>query len=404
MYCVREAAQALVYAPAAKQVTYNGSPIAFTQEGDQVRLFGAESSVGTGGAAGAGSSGAGGDGTAASSGESRGDTAQARRAACRLRGSPARSASNVAAHGAAGRPAQAVGSTMSRASLVALGLGSALSISFPAVAAQLVRGPFLQQTSASSTLVVVKTDAPANVEIRSAGASATSQGTHHVLALPGLVPASTITYEVVVDAVSVASGTFRTPGLPATEAGRHAVIGVIGDMGSGGDNERANVLQMKARGVQAVLTVGDNAYPDGAAGDWDPKFFEPFSPLLPHATLWPALGDHEYLTPYASGYLDAFELPQGPHGERYYAFDWGDLHVVALDTTASISRCRHVRLRRGGDSRLAACRPEGNRRPLEDRQHARAALATGKYGFSQKVAAALIGVRKARRRSRASRP
>jgi acid phosphatase type 7 len=280
------------------------------------------------------------------------------------------------------------------ATRLALGLGSALCLlSLPATAAEIVRGPFLQQTGPQSALVVVETDTSASVEASANGKTTQSQGTRHVLSLSGLPPASAVDYQVLVDGAAAASGTFRTPGVPKTQAARHAIIGVIGDMGSGGANERANVLQMKARGVEAVLTVGDNAYPNGAPEDWDPKLFEPFAPLLPFCTLWPALGDHEYITPYASGYLEAFELPDGPHGERYYSFDWGDLHVVVLDTNcvdpldAATSGC-------SGPAMVEWLRADllASTAPWKIVTMHRAAVATGKYGFSKKVATALIPV------------
>ncbi|MFN7131262.1 MAG: metallophosphoesterase, partial [Myxococcales bacterium] len=154
-----------------------------------------------------------------------------------------------------------------------------LLASAPADAARIVRGPFLQQTSPRATLVVVHTDAPATVDVEARGEEglvrARSSGVEHVLKLEGLAPGEEHGYDVRVDGTLTGSYRFRTPGEPGTPAGSRAVLGVIGDMGSGGPNERANVQQMVSRRVDAVLTVGDNSYPDGAPAEWDPKFFRP---------------------------------------------------------------------------------------------------------------------------------
>lgn len=271
-----------------------------------------------------------------------------------------------------------------------------------ASAAAVVRGPFLQQTDATSTLVVVRTDVAAAVEVSAAAPGGTitarSEGrTDHVLRLAGLPPASATAYQVTVDGAAAKSGVVRTPGAPGTEAARHAVLGVIGDFGTGGPVEIANGNQLAARGVEAVLTVGDNAYPDGAAGDWDPMLFEPLAGLLAKTTFWPVPGDHEYKVPYAKGYTDAFELPSGPQGERYYAFDWGDLHVVALDSNcivpldAATMGCDAATMVAWLDDDLARSTASWKVVLIH-----RPALATGKYGVYPQIPAALFPILEAR--------
>jgi hypothetical protein len=213
----------------------------------------------------------------------------------------------------------------------------ALSIAvLPAVApaATATRGPFLQQTNAHGTLVVLSTDAAAAVRVVAslpAGGTVegSSTGTRHVVRLDGLPAASEIPYQVTIDGAPGSTGTIRTPGEPGTAAGRRAVLGAIGDYGTLGPNEFANVARLAEEKVAALLTVGDNGYPDGTAADFDSAVFRPLASLLPSTTFWPGLGDHEYRTAWAQPYLDAFELPDS---ERFYSFDWGDVHVIALDT------------------------------------------------------------------------
>jgi acid phosphatase type 7 len=276
----------------------------------------------------------------------------------------------------------------------------ALSIVLPASgrAAAVVRGPFLQQTDADSTRVVVRTDAVASVRVvaeppGAAPITAESTGTRHVIPVEGLPPAAEIPYRVDVDGVEAKRGTVRTPGAPNTAAGRSAVFGVIGDYGTKGPAEQGNVARLRERGVHALLTVGDNSYPDGATSEWDATVFGPLRDLLPNTTFWPVAGDHEYRTPWAQPYLDAFELPEGPQGERYYAFDWGDLHVVAIDTNcitpvdAATQGCDAQTMLAWLRADLAASEAPWKAAILH-----RPALATGTYGVYPQVQSALVPI------------
>ena len=279
-------------------------------------------------------------------------------------------------------------------------LTAALALALPALAdaAAIIRGPFLQQTTPSSTLVVVKTGVAASVRAVATlpggqTVEATTSGTHHVLRLEGLPAASEIAYRVLLDGVERSSGLVRTPGAPGTAAGRRAVIGVMGDHGTAEPVAVANGERLRERGVSALFTVGDNAYPDGATADWDPRMFQPFAPLLRSTTLWPVPGDHEYRTPGAQPYLEAHELPEGPEGERYYSFDWGDIHVVALDSNcivplvAAEAGCTTASMTTWLRADLAA-----SDAPWKFALIHRPAVATGKYGVYPQIPAALVPI------------
>jgi hypothetical protein len=266
-----------------------------------------------------------------------------------------------------------------------------------ALAASIVRGPFLQQTTPTSTLVVVTTNAAARVEavadLPGGGiARAAATGPTTSCGSTGSRPARLIPFHVTIDGAPAGEGAVRTPAVPGTDAARHAVLGATADTGSAGPNARANVAQLKARGVEAVLTMGDNSYPDGAAGEWSTTFFDVWKGLMPFATLWTGVGDHEYRTPFAQPYLDAVELPEGPQGERYYSFDWGDIHVVALDTNCIVPMnanemgCDAATMVAWLEEDLAATKA-----PWKIVTMHRPALATGKYGVFEEIPRALAG-------------
>ena len=126
---------------------------------------------------------------------------------------------------------------------------------------------------------------------------------------------------------------------------------------------------------------------------------------MPYATLWTGVGDHEYRTPFAQPYLDAVELPEGPQGERYYSFDWGDIHVVALDTNCIVPMnanemgCDAATMVAWMEADLAATKA-----PWKIVTMHRPALATGKYGVFEEIPRARRLVREVRRGSRAPGP
>jgi hypothetical protein len=66
--------------------------------------------------------------------------------------------------------------------------------------------------------------------------------------------------------------------------------------------------------------------------------FTPMAALLRQVPLFASLGNHEYVTNQGQPYLDNFYLPaNNPAGtERYYSFDWGPVHFVALDSNCAV--------------------------------------------------------------------
>jgi 3',5'-cyclic AMP phosphodiesterase CpdA len=73
-----------------------------------------------------------------------------------------------------------------------------------------------------------------------------------------------------------------------------------------------------------VLHNGDFVEDGSVVAQWT-TFFAVEQGLLRQAPLYGALGNHEMNSP---NYFDAFHLPGN---ERWYSFDYGDAHIVALE-------------------------------------------------------------------------
>jgi acid phosphatase type 7 len=122
----------------------------------------------------------------------------------------------------------------------------------------------------------------------------------------------------------------RPPGPPVVVA-----AGDIADCAKEGDEATATLVG----GIEGtVLTLGDNAYPEGTAEDfagcYDPSWGQ-FK-----ARTRPSPGNHEYHTEGARGYFDYFGEAAGDPDEGYYSFDLGAWHIVALNSNCGEGEIR----------------------------------------------------------------
>jgi Calcineurin-like phosphoesterase len=82
-----------------------------------------------------------------------------------------------------------------------------------------------------------------------------------------------------------------------------------------------------------VLTLGDNAYPNGTAQEFA-SCYEP-SWGRHKARTRPAAGNHDFNTSGATGYFGYFGAAAGPAPQGWYSFDYGGWHFVALNSNCS---------------------------------------------------------------------
>jgi hypothetical protein len=127
----------------------------------------------------------------------------------------------------------------------------------------------------------------------------------------------------------------RPPGPPV---GKSVIVaaGDIAACNSKGDEETARLVG----GIDGatVLTLGDNAYPDGTAQDFE-ECYEPTWGQFKARTM-PSPGNHEYHTAEASGYFDYFGDAAGDPDEGYYSYDLGTWHIVGLNSNCGEGEIR----------------------------------------------------------------
>src|SRR5206468_423361 len=78
-----------------------------------------------------------------------------------------------------------------------------------------------------------------------------------------------------------------------------------------------------------VLTLGDNAYPNGTLGDYQNCYDPTWG--RHKARTYATLGNRDYNTGAADGAFDYFGNHAGPRAKGYYSFDLGAWHILVLN-------------------------------------------------------------------------
>lgn len=262
---------------------------------------------------------------------------------------------------------------------------------------------FLQQVTASSAIVKWRGEAtqlcfgtdPASID--QLVQATETEGDHKEALLTGLSADTTYYYSVGGAPVPGNGQMFRSsPESGSLPADGNTRIWLVGDSGTGGDDEREEhegeaiavkngmMSFVESTGGEAVdlfLMLGDNAYENGSDYNYQQAVFETYPDVLKTTPLWPTIGNHEmgagqidlcFFTSIPCGsnflflggvstesdpqqwieeeggeptlmpYMSIFTLPQSAEAggvasgtEQYYSFDYGNVHIVSLDSQLS---------------------------------------------------------------------
>jgi hypothetical protein len=168
----------------------------------------------------------------------------------------------------------------------------------------------------------------------SIGASASSDGViGSSSASPGSLPSASASGSSVARSPSAAGS-----GEPASQPPDVVLTGAgdIASCGLRGDTETSDLLVNQPG---TIFTAGDNAYENGSTANYASCYAPTWGRVLDRTTL-PAVGNHDWNTPGAAGYLAYFGSAAAPNGTTWYSTNLGAWHVIVLDSNcAKVGGC-----------------------------------------------------------------
>ena len=158
--------------------------------------------------------------------------------------------------------------------------------------------------------------------------------TAHDATLSGLTADTNYCYEVRAGETVLAGGlALHTAWTGNT---RPLTIVALGDSGTGLPGQKRLRDVMLEQEFDVFLHLGDIAYTSGTYGQLEDYFFTIYRDILDVVPTFPTIGNHEYETEAGAPYVGVyylFEQARRPADqERYYSFDYGDVHFVSLDS------------------------------------------------------------------------
>lgn len=226
--------------------------------------------------------------------------------------------------------------------------------------ASVTRGPYLQIGTLTSTVVRWRTNIPTDSRVRfgttqgslTSNADNATQTTEHEVVVPGLSAGTKYFYSVGTTTQALAGNDanhfFVTSPTPGSSIATR--IWVLGDSGTADGNAQAvRNAYFNFTGTTPTnlwLMLGDNAYDSGTDSEYQAAVFNMYPTMLRQSVLWPAIGNHDTAqssTPPASlPYFAMFTLPANAEAggmasgtEKYYSFDYGNIHFICLDSMTS---------------------------------------------------------------------
>lgn len=231
---------------------------------------------------------------------------------------------------------------------------------------EVTRGPYLQRNNESGMTVRWRTTTASESVVRfgtTLGALTSSVTdatvtTDHKVRVDGLLPDTKYFYSVGTSTVAQvgddADHFFFTAPIAGTD--RAMRVWVLGDSGTANSEQRqvrdAYYGSPAYKYNDMVLLLGDNAYNTGTDAEYQTALFDTYPAVLRQSPVWSCLGNHETAqvrTGSYSGvaYFDIFSFPTAAEcggyasgTERYFSWDYGNVHFISLDVQTTNAALR----------------------------------------------------------------
>ena len=203
----------------------------------------------------------------------------------------------------------------------------------------LKRQPYLQNLGQTSVRILCRTSSRAALRIEYGegflydhAVTEPTSTTRHEVILTGLAPGRLYYYRVLDGGTALASGSafrFRTDAGRSKTTFTFFTTADVGDNTGGHQQDTQAMIRKVTPRPEFGLLAGDLVYPDGNSSDYDTNLMHPWQELLCNTPVWPALGNHDWMSNPETNFRAEWSLPNNEH---YYAFDYGNARFIALDT------------------------------------------------------------------------
>ena len=235
-----------------------------------------------------------------------------------------------------------------------------LSTSVFAQTASVVRGAYLQMGTANAMTIRWRTNIATDSRIQ----FGTIQGslsqtvddanltTEHEVRLTNLTAGTKYFYSIGSTAQTLAGNDANHFFVTSPGTGQAAPyrIWVLGDSGTADANAQAvrnaYLTYNGSTYTNLTLMLGDNAYGNGTDAEYQAAVFDMYPSVLRQTPLWSTIGNHDTANstnpPSSLPYFQMFTLPTNAEAggaasgtEKYYSFNYGNIHFVCLDSMTS---------------------------------------------------------------------
>lgn len=236
--------------------------------------------------------------------------------------------------------------------LVACYPGPVDPVGLPATPPPFVRLPYVQQVTDSGASVLWMSQPgsadtvwyrmPANDSSWTRAAVAEHRYGTRRTDFTSLPAASTVEYVVSAGGTRSGPSLFRTAPSEGT-AGEDVRVLLFGDSGWGGPQQIDLARQMRRDDWDLSIHVGDIAYNDGSEEDFTRRHFWVYAPTFASTPFYPSVGNHDVRADDGRSYDGAFLWPEPFPGARYFAFRWGRIQFVSIDTSSKTDDVEDLR-------------------------------------------------------------
>jgi len=222
-----------------------------------------------------------------------------------------------------------------------------------------VRGPYLQSGSTSGVTIRWRTDLATTSKVWYGSAPGQLIYTiddnvavaNHELRLTGLSPDTKYYYAIGTSLGQLVGDDTDHFFITALPSGSDKPIRawLLGDAGTKNADQRAvrdaYYNYVGSGHTDMIMLLGDNAYDTGQDDEYQEAIFEnAYEAKLINTHLWACSGNHESgnTVNQTGPYFDIFSFPRNAEAggaasgtEAYYSYDYGNLHVISLDSNDS---------------------------------------------------------------------